>query len=116
MREKKANNIPDVGELQSMTERVIVFLKRSNITYDFFKDKGRLFIIFTKNDKKEVDLIKTGISNLLWKDYLRLIYPQDYSKPWSWIIQYIFEIDATKLQYADSKYYIKTNIQNFSLK
>ncbi len=115
MRQKKADNVPDVYELWGITRTSFIFLKRDKIMFDFFKDKGRLFIIFIKNDKVEVDLIKTGASDFLGKDYLHLIYPQHYSVPWSWIVQYIFEIDTEKIYFTDTKQYLQSNTLDFNL-
>ncbi len=83
--------------------------------FDFFKDKGKIFILIFKTDKKEVELLKAGKSDLLWKNYLKLLYPTNYLKPWPWVIKYIFEVNTADLVYTDTKQYIQTNIQDLNL-
>lgn len=94
----------------------IVFLKREGTVLDYFKDKWQLYIVFTEIDRAEVELIKSGKSDLLGKEYLTLFYPQQDLRPGSGMIKYIFKINTDLIKYSDTKAYMMENIRSFNLK
>lgn len=114
VREAKANQELDFGDLQDLVLANIYYLKKDWKLLDFFKNKA-VYIVFIDQDIAEVDLIKKWRSDLLNKPYISLIYPNDSSIPWIWKIKYIFKINNNLISYADVKTYFSQNVQNFNL-
>lgn len=109
MNEKKKNWEFDMYDVEKITKLNIEFLWKNGVLLDFFNDKNT-YIIFTDRDWVNVKWIQSGQSSLLWKEYLKMIYPENINKPDEWMIKYIFEVNKNLINYANALDYLYKNI------